>query len=474
LAVSEEDRQDIEDTKLTFGEHLEELRARIFYSLFAVIGCFFLCYAFKVQLLTIVKRPHDLTMAELGLPSELRIIRYQEGFLTLLKISFFAAVVVSSPIIIYQIWRFVSVGLYKHERRHCVIFGPVSLVSFILGVLFGYFFLIPLGLQFLLSVLGPEVRPQITMSEYVGFVALLTLILGVLFELPLVMLFLSKIGVMDSAGFAKHRKPAILVAFIVGAVLTPPDPFTQILMAIPILGLYEIGILVSGPTKENFVRFGKLVGFACLLIVGLLGWGQFHATGQLVASEGDVSVRSFSALKALGIGPSDRSVRAGSLVTTKENGKAEFHLADGSIVKTNSGTSVRMSGRGQLQLFRGELFVRPADAETEVVVRTANGEVTARGATFMTRVNGGTTTVTVIQGTAEIVYQGIRKTIAAGHRDSIVTGGIPVEDMEEVTAWTREWGGGGPQSTPSIQHPTPNIQGPTSKAERREANVDRN
>lgn len=440
MAASEEEQQDIEDTKLTFGEHLEELRARIFYALFAVIGCFFLCYAFKVQLLAIIKRPHDLTMANLGLPSELRIIRYQEGFLTLLKISFFAAAVFSSPFIIYQIWRFVSVGLYKHERRYCVIFGPISLASFILGVLFGYFFLIPLGLQFLLSVLGPEVRPQITMSEYVGFVALLTVILGVLFELPLVMLFLSKIGVMTSEAFAKHRKPAILIAFILGAVLTPPDPFTQILMAIPILGLYEVGILVSGPTKENFLRFGKLLGLACLLIVGLLGWGQFHATGELVASEGEIYVTSLSALKAVGIAGEDSTLRSGTVVSTTGNGKAEFRLTDGSVVKANASTAFRMSGRGQLHLFSGEVFVLLADAETEFVVRTANGEVTAQGATFMTRVSEVTTTVTVIEGAAEIVYQGVRKTIAAGHRDSITTGGIPVEDMDEAAAWTRGWG----------------------------------
>ena len=425
------------ERRLTVGEHLDELRSCILWALLSVVVCFIFCLAVQQTLMGVVMRPHLITMGRLGLPPQIKVIRYQEGFITLLKVSFIGALVLASPFVIYQIWKFVSEGLEEAERHYCLVFGPISLGCFVLGVLFGYFFLIPLGLRFLLSVLGPEVRPDITMAEYVGLVALLTLILGLLFELPLVMLFLSKLGIVTSETYARHRKPALLIAFIAGAVLTPPDPFTQIMMAVPMMGLYEIGILVSGPTKANFLRFVKLLGLAFIAAAALVAWSCLSTTGALVEAQGQVFVSSFADSKPLQANAKSK-LRAGSIVRTAGKSRAKLSLRDGAMVHVNANTVVQVSGRGQLRLFQGEVFVQPVDTGREFVIRTPNGDVTASGGAFDTEVTHAKTTVIVVQGRAEIAYRGLRKTILAGHSDGITTGGEKV-DVSQAIAWTKGW-----------------------------------
>ena len=142
-----------------------------------------------------------------------------------MKLCFITSVFLAYPFIIYQIWQFVSAGLYKKEQRYVLLFLPVSYVAFVVGGLFGYFLLIPLGLQFLIGILGPGIQPIITMQDYVSFVFMLTVALGLVFQLPLVMLLLSKIRFITPDKFIAWRKYAILAIFIISAVVTPPDPF---------------------------------------------------------------------------------------------------------------------------------------------------------------------------------------------------------------------------------------------------------
>ncbi len=422
--------EDRDDVKLTFGEHLEELRTRVLYSFIAVVVCFFLCYAFKVQLLDLVRRPHDLTMKALGLDVKLNVIRYQEGFLTLLKISFIAGLVLASPVIVYQMWKFVWVGLVPKERRYVRIFAPISFLNFLIGVLFGYFFLIPIGLRFLLSVLGPNVQPRITMAEYVGFVSLLTLILGLVFELPLIMLFLSKIGIFTSEQYAQHRRPAILIAFILGAIFTPPDPFTQIMMAIPMIGLYEIGILVTGFNKRNLLNFCKGVAVVVLGIVALLLWGHYASPAKVIAVHGAVHVAG---------SPAKKGSPARGWILTEADGRIEFVMADKSTVKADSNTSLRVTGASTLQIKRGRIFVQQSSKDGDFVVRTPTGDVTAQGAAFQVAANDVETVVTVVSGHAEITYQGVRKPVLPGRRDRITRGGVVV-DVDNELSWTKGWG----------------------------------
>jgi sec-independent protein translocase protein TatC len=177
---------------------------------------------------------------------ELTQLKYQEAFISALKLSLVAAMFLASPIVVFELWRFVSKGLYPNERKYVRFFFPLSLIAFICGGAFGYYLLIPLGLQFLVTYGNPEqVTGAIALGDYLSLFTTMTLVVGAVFELPLVMSFLSLVGIVPPQIYRKHRRFFILGAFIGGALLTPPDPVTQILMAIPILLLYELGIISS-------------------------------------------------------------------------------------------------------------------------------------------------------------------------------------------------------------------------------------
>src|SRR3989338_10643884 len=122
---------------MPFGTHLEELRQRLIYSVIAIILCFILCWYFKVQILDMAKKPHKIAMEKTGLSTQLQVLSYQEGFYAYMKLCFISSVFLAYPFIIYQIWRFVSVGLYKKEQRYILLFLPISYLAFVIGGLFG-------------------------------------------------------------------------------------------------------------------------------------------------------------------------------------------------------------------------------------------------------------------------------------------------------------------------------------------------
>ncbi|MBM2833857.1 MAG: Twin arginine-targeting protein translocase TatC [Candidatus Brocadiaceae bacterium] len=217
---TEEVIDEIENIRMSLGSHLEELRRRVVYSVIAIVFCFVVCWFFKVQILDMAKNPHKFAMTKAGLSTELQVLSYQEGFYAYMKLCFITSVFFAYPIIIYQIWQFVSVGLYKKEQKYILLFLPISYAAFVVGGLFGYFLLIPFGLQFLIGILGPGIQPIITMGTYVSFVFMLTVALGLVFQLPLVMLLLSKIRFITPDKFIAWRKYAILVIFIIAAIVT--------------------------------------------------------------------------------------------------------------------------------------------------------------------------------------------------------------------------------------------------------------
>jgi sec-independent protein translocase protein TatC len=147
------------------------------------------------------------------------------------------------PLVLYELWKFVGAGLYPHEQKYVVTLLPFSLGLFVGGALFGYFGLIPVGLEFLAGWGIEDVDLNITLGSYVGLFFTLTLILGLVFQTPLVMIFLAKIGIVDVQGFRKARRVAIFVGVCLAVVLTPPDPFSWSLMAAPMILLYEVGIV---------------------------------------------------------------------------------------------------------------------------------------------------------------------------------------------------------------------------------------
>ncbi|HBQ21243.1 MAG: twin arginine-targeting protein translocase TatC [Deltaproteobacteria bacterium GWA2_38_16] len=234
--------------QMTLLEHLEELRLRLIWSL-AFFGCgIVLAFSQRTFFMEVVGYPHRYAMKKLGLASSLYVFRYQDSFISQFKVCLMAGFIISFPFIIYHALKFISAGLFPEERKKLVfLYLPFFLLLFVSGSLFSYFLLIPYGLHFL-AFFGKEVglTPMISFSEYVSFFVILTFITGLVFELPLVMAVLVRIGLLSSLDWRHKRRVAILVIFIVSAMITPtPDPLTQTLLAVPLIFLYEIGCWLS-------------------------------------------------------------------------------------------------------------------------------------------------------------------------------------------------------------------------------------
>jgi sec-independent protein translocase protein TatC len=230
-----------EDDKLPFTAHLEELRSRLIKSFIAVGICFLVCYGLKEKLFEILVYPLIQVMPDGG---KLIFTGIPEAFFTYLKVSFLAAIILASPVLLYQFWMFVAPGLYRKERH---VLGPIIAVSsffFIGGALFGYFIVFPSGFKFLLSFGTDYIRTLPSMREYLNFSTQLMFIFGLLFELPVVLTGLAWLGIISTDYLKRNRRYAYVLAFLVAAFLTP-DVVSMILMAIPLMALYEISIFGS-------------------------------------------------------------------------------------------------------------------------------------------------------------------------------------------------------------------------------------
>jgi sec-independent protein translocase protein TatC len=229
-----------EEDKAPFTAHLEELRSRLIVSFVAVGIGFFVAYFFKEKLFELLMKPLTDVMGE---GDQLIFTNLPEAFFVYLKTAFLAGVMAASPVILYQFWKFVAPGLYKKER--VVLLPVVFLCSFFFigGALFGYFIVFPYGFKFFLGFASEFIRPLPSMKEYFSFASKLLIAFGVVFELPLIITLLSRLGLISVAFLKKNRKYALLLFFVVAAILTPPDVITQIMMAFPLMFLYEISII---------------------------------------------------------------------------------------------------------------------------------------------------------------------------------------------------------------------------------------
>ncbi len=229
-----------EEERLPFTAHLEELRQRLIKSAVAVAVGFAAAYFFKEQLFHILVLPLKQVMQG---GDTLIYTSLPEAFFTFLKTAFIAGLMLASPVLLYQFWMFVAPGLYDREKRLLLPIVMLSTFFFAGGALFGYFFVFPLGFKFFLSFATDTIRPLPSMKEYLGLASKLLLAFGLAFELPLVLTFLARLGIVNVAFLKRQRKFAILFIFIFAAVLTPPDVVSQVLMALPMMALYEVSII---------------------------------------------------------------------------------------------------------------------------------------------------------------------------------------------------------------------------------------
>lgn len=229
-----------EEEKLPFTAHLEELRERLIVCFIALFIGFCIAYGFKEELFHILMKP---LIAAMGKGEKLIFTGLAEAFFTYLKVAFLAGLMLASPVIIYEFWMFVAPGLYAEERR--LLFPVVFMSSFFFigGALFGYFIVFPLGFEFFLAFADENIQAMPSMKEYLSFSATMLLAFGAVFELPLILTFLARFGIVSVDFLRKNRKYAILLIFIVAAILTPPDVMSQIMMAIPLMILYEVSIV---------------------------------------------------------------------------------------------------------------------------------------------------------------------------------------------------------------------------------------
>ena len=225
-------------------QHLAELRRRVLICVAAVIVGSAVAFAFFEQLIELLVRPaRDLNLDDGG---QLVFTEVTELLTTAVKVSFVAGLVLAMPIILYQVVMFVAPGLTGRERRYLFGFMPGAMLAFVSGVAFGYFVLTPPALHFLLTFGGDVAVPLIRVSNIINLMIRLLFWMGVAFETPLVMYLLAQLGIVSARGLARFRRYWVVVAFILGAIITPTfDPVNQGLVAIPLLVLYELGILLA-------------------------------------------------------------------------------------------------------------------------------------------------------------------------------------------------------------------------------------
>lgn len=431
-----EEEKEINEKRLPISEHLEELRSRIINSIIVVVVLFFISWFFKLRILDIIKKPHSITMESLGLSQSLQVLSYQEGFYAYIKLCLMTAVFLAYPVILYQIWKFVEAGLYKKERRYVRIFAPISFIAFIIGVLFGYFFLIPFGLQFLIKVLGGEIQPIITMSQYISLVTMLTLALGVVFQLPLIMLFVSRIGMLKAEDFIKWRMYAILIIFILAAVITPPDPFTQVMTALPMIILYEIGILTIRPTKKAVTQFSILLGSGILLIYIVLLIFTLPTKADFLNSTGVVKMLPDSVTNWQPLS-SESKIHNGTSLRTGKGSKASFLLKDGTYVIMDVNTKIKFVKNRKLDLLNGQILLSIKADEKPFMVAANNNVITSNAGNVDIRISKHMVFVTVTEGEAIVVANGEEKKVFEGRQLKLVTGGEPT-NIDKVIKWAKE------------------------------------
>ena len=237
------------DKETSFVSHLTELRQRLIYSIVFLAVLFVGCYIFSDHIYGFLVEPYANAVKDDGVERRLIFTALQETFLTYLKVSFFAAFFATSPYILIQIWKFIAPGLYRHEKKAIMPYLVLTPILFLLGGMLVYYLIMPLAIKFFLSFESTgfntnlPIQLEAKVNEYLSLVMKLIFAFGLSFQLPIVLSLLARVGFIDAKFLKERRKYVIVIIFAAAAVLTPPDPITQIGLAIPLLLLYELSIL---------------------------------------------------------------------------------------------------------------------------------------------------------------------------------------------------------------------------------------
>jgi sec-independent protein translocase protein TatC len=234
--------------KTSFISHLTELRSRLLKSLIYLFIFFIICYFFAENIYSFLVEPYANAVKNDVVNRRLIFTALHETFLTYLKVAFFTAIFISSPIILTQVWKFIAPGLYKNEKKTLLPYLIATPTLFLLGAMLVYYLIMPLAIKFFLSfettaqIDTLPIQLEAKVNEYLSLIMRLIFAFGISFQLPVLLSLLARVGFVDSDYLKKRRKYVVVLIFAVAAVLTPPDPITQIGLGIPLLFLYELSI----------------------------------------------------------------------------------------------------------------------------------------------------------------------------------------------------------------------------------------
>lgn len=263
MSITDSEKDEIEKSSAPLMEHLIELRRRLIWSIGGFFAAFLVCFFFAKKLFNLLVIPFKWATQWAGLdPHKVELIYTapQEFFFTQVKLAMFGGMVIAFPLIATQIYKFIAPGLYKNERNAFLPFLIASPILFLMGASLVYFFFTPMVMWFFLAMqqAGTDDQVQISLlpkvSEYLSLIMTLIFSFGLVFQLPVVTSLMTRVGMLSSKALAEKRKWAIVIAFVVAAVLTPPDPMSQIGLAIPTILLYEVSIWAARFIERDQVK----------------------------------------------------------------------------------------------------------------------------------------------------------------------------------------------------------------------------
>ncbi|MFW6189097.1 MAG: twin-arginine translocase subunit TatC [Planctomycetota bacterium] len=424
---------------MTLGEHLQELRNRLVVCLVALGAAFIGCWVFKYRLMAVLKAPHVRAMESFGYEAVLNYAGYFDPIGAQLKLCLIAAAVITSPLLIYEIWAFVAPGLFPHEKFRVIRLGVASLLCFLAGVSFGYFLFIPVALRYMVMLAGPGTRPVLMIDKYLSLFFMLTLALAVAFQTPVVVAYLIRWKILTVESLQKHRKTAIVVAFVLAAVLTPPDPLTQIMMGVTLVVLYDLGGLVGAPGPKTFKAFAKFAGIIAVVLAALVAYVEFWPVAQVTALRGAVQA-----------GPrgldtnQPQELRRGMEVSTREDalGRVRFGGGEGPVVHLAGNSDLRVTGPAKGALARGSALVSSGAESGRLELQAGPVALTLAGARAEVRVpEADVATVTVFEGTVEANLEGTDTVVKTGRTKTFYRGGQPADVGEAARRWQQMLGG---------------------------------
>jgi sec-independent protein translocase protein TatC len=239
---TEEDskRTDQDLTTMPLLQHFEELRRRLFLIVVGILAGFVICLTYSKQIYNFLALP----VLEVLKDQKLVFTKIQSPFIVYMKVALLAGFFLMIPWTLYQVWKFIAPALYKKERRLVFPFVFFATISFLAGAAFGYYILLPYAFNYLISI-GSDFQPMLTVDDYFSLVSRLLLALGLIFQLPILIYFFAKMGIMTHRFLIKNIHWAVLLSAILGAILTPPDVISQFIVAMPLLLLYCFGILIA-------------------------------------------------------------------------------------------------------------------------------------------------------------------------------------------------------------------------------------